>query len=163
MEYAGLVDITAINQPKNGLLFKHWDKHWWHAISFFSFTRWRFEFWLKIEAGFGHSDTASMDLLWLPIWACIHYKILMLVHRAVNRMGPVCLQSLVAPYTPGQSLCSSCSLLLARPRARTKAGDAAFPSAVAVLWNLPLVLRQIQDERGFRTALKTYLFRHAHS
>ena len=48
-----------------------------------------------------------------------------------------------------KSLGSSYSLLLARPGARTEAGDAAFPSAASVLWNnLPLVLRQIQDERS---------------
>ena len=76
-----------------------------------------------------------------------------MVHRAVNRVGSVYLRSLVTPYTPGRSLCSSCSLLLARPKAR----DAASPPAAAVLWNNPpLALRQIQDETSFKTALKAY-------
>ena len=36
---------------------------------------------------FDHVGPVLMDLHWLPIWARIHYKILMLVRKAVNRMG----------------------------------------------------------------------------
>ena len=74
-------------------------------------------------------------------------------------VGPAYLRSLVAPpphpvgaFVPAAACCW--------PRARTAAGDAAFPSAAAVLWNnLPLVLRQIEDAISFKTAWKTYLFR----
>ena len=74
-------------------------------------------------------------------------KILMLVHRGVNGMGPVYSQRGHPLYTqavPSLKLQPVAGLA----RARTKVGDATLPSAVATsgttcLW----FLRQIQDEK----------------
>ena len=99
------------------------------------------------------------ELHWLPVESRIHFKIMVLVHRAVNDTEPVYLQELVNMYRPGRSLRSQSDRLLTRPRTRSRAGDATFVSAAADLWNnLPLNLRLIEDICSFRTALKTHYF-----
>ena len=95
----------------------------------------------------------------LPVESRIHLKIIVLVHRAVSDTGPVYLQELVNMYKPARSLRSQSDRLLTRPRTRSRAGDAAFASAAADLWNnLPLNLRLIEDICSFRTALKAHYF-----
>ena len=56
---------------------------------------------IVVASKFDHVTPLLMDLHWLPICSRIHYKILMLVRKAVNRVGPVYLRSLVGPYTLG--------------------------------------------------------------
>ena len=97
-----------------------------------------------------------MDLHWLPVRARISYKICVLAHKAVHGVGPVYLRDLICLYMPERSLRSGDRLQLARPRTRTKAGDAAFSVAAADLRNgLPTTTRRIHDEDSFKAALKT--------
>lgn len=109
---------------------------------------------------FDHVTPVLRELHWLPIRARIHYKIMVLVHKAVNNSGPIYLRDLINLYAPGRTLRSGSSLLLARPRTRSKAGDATFTSAAADLWNnLPVSLREIDSEASFKSALKTHDFK----
>ena len=106
-----------------------------------------------------HVTPILRELHWLPVESRIHFKIMVLVHRAVNDTGPVHLQELVNMYRPGRSLHSQSDMLLTRPRTRSRAGDPTFVSAAADLWNtLPLNLRLIEDIGSFRTALKAHYF-----
>lgn len=99
------------------------------------------------------------DLHWLPVCDRARFKLLVLVHRAVNNCGPTYLQELVSIHVPARALRSAGSGLLARQRTRCKFGDASFVVAAAELWNnLPSSLRQINSESGFKQALKTHYF-----
>ncbi|CAB1414671.1 unnamed protein product [Pleuronectes platessa] len=42
---------------------------------------------------------------WLPVAACIRFKTLVLVYRAVNGSGPVHIQDLIKPHSPFTALC----------------------------------------------------------
>ena len=106
-----------------------------------------------------HVTPILQELHWLLVESRIHFKIMVLVHRAVNDTGPVYLQELVNMYRPGRSLRSQSDRLRTRPRTRLRAGDATSVSAAADLWNtLPLNLRLIEDFCSFRTALKAHYF-----
>ena len=62
-------------------------------------------------------------------------------------------------HVPMRSLRSAGSRLLARPRTRCKAGDASFAAAAPDLWNeLPMSIRELTSEPGFKRALKTHFF-----
>ena len=106
-----------------------------------------------------HVTPILRELHWLPVESRIHFKIMVLVHWAVNDTGPVYLQELVNMYRPGRSLRSQSARLLTRPRTRSRARDATFVSAASDLWNtLPLNLRLIEDICSFKTALKAHYF-----
>ena len=106
-----------------------------------------------------HVTPILRELHWLPVESRIHFKIMVLVHRAVNDTGPVYLQELVNMYRPGRSLRSQSDRLLTRPRTRSRTGDVTVVSAAADLWNnLPLNVRLIEDICSFRTALKAHYF-----
>jgi hypothetical protein len=99
------------------------------------------------------------DLHWLPVRERARFKVLVLVHRAVNNCGPVYLRELVSIYVPTRSLRSAGNRLLVRARTRCRAGDASFAAAAADLWNgLPLPLRELTSEAAFKGALKTHYF-----
>ena len=99
---------------------------------------------------FENMKKVLMDLHWLPVRARISYKTCVLAHKAVHGEGPVYLRDLICLYMPGRSPRSGDSLQLARPRTRTKAGDAAFSVAAADLWNgLPTTIRRIHDEEFY--------------
>ena len=114
---------------------------------------------ILLKSKYEHVTPVLRELHWLPVESRIHFKIMVLVHRAVNDTGPVYLQELVNMYRPGRSLRSQSDRLLTRPRTRSRAGDASFVSAAADLWNnSPLNLRLIEDICNFRTALKAHYF-----
>ena len=105
---------------------------------------------------FDHMTTSLLDLHWLPVHPLISYKICVLAHKAFQGVGPTYLRDLICLYMPGRSLRPGCSLQLARPLTRTKAGDTAFSIAEADLWNgLPTTIRGIHDENSFKAAIKT--------
>ena len=52
-----------------------------------------------------HVTSILRELHWLPVESRIHFKIMVLVHRAANDTGPVYLQELATSmYRPGRSL-----------------------------------------------------------
>ena len=93
------------------------------------------------------------ELHWLPVRERVCFKIMLIVHRAVNCRGPVYLRDLICIYTPTRALRSEGTKQLKRPKTNCKAGDASFPAAAPDLWNrLPFSLRELCNENSFKNA-----------
>ena len=59
---------------------------------------------------YSHITPALYDLHWLPIHACIHFKILLLAFKVIHRQAPTYLSSLVSVKSKSYySLYSNCS------------------------------------------------------
>ena len=106
------------------------------------------------------------DLHWLPIRACINFKVLFLTFKVLYGLAPQYLQSVISVKTSCYNLRGSNTLLLAMPSVKSKAmlGDWAFAVAAPSLRNsLPRELRSITCVHSFKAHLKTFLFRHAYT
>ena len=103
------------------------------------------------------------ELHWLPVKERISFKLMLLIFKALNGLGPKYLSELLTPYAPKRTLRSQDQLLLQIPRSRLKtAGDRAFSIAGPNLWNtLPFDVRDSQTLNQFKTKLKTHLFSQA--
>ena len=119
---------------------------------------------VTLSKRFDHITPILFKLHWLPLGYRIHLKILLLVYKCLNGLGPTYLSELLR-YTNGpQLLHSSSQNFLSVPRTRFKAyGDRAFSTAAPRLWNqLPPELRSVTSVDQFRSQLKTYLFKLAY-
>lgn len=102
-------------------------------------------------------------LHWLPVPQRIIYKILLLTHKALHGMAPVYLSELLIKYKPCRSLRSGQDQLLVVPQSRVQAGNRRFASAAPRLWNaLPHNIRHIDNITGFKSSLKTHLFKQSY-
>ena len=96
-------------------------------------------------------------LHWLPVQQRIEFKILLIVFKCLNSMGPEYLQSMLS-YR-----CVNTTPVLIEPRTSTSLGDRAFQIVGPRLWNsLPDHAKTCNTLLSFKTALKTYLFNKAH-
>ena len=107
--------------------------------------------------------TRSVPLLrslhWLPVKYRVHFKICLLIYKALQEEQPVYLRSLIAIVLPSRSLTSKRGTTLSIPRIKTITGERAFSSCAPSLWNnLPLSVRSATSVATFRRRLKTYLF-----
>ena len=99
------------------------------------------------------------SLHWLPVRKRIHFKLMLLVYRALNGISPQYIKDSLHPYNPTRTLRSGGHNLLQIPRTCRSWGDNAFSHAGAQLWNkLPSSLRCIPTYSTFKDNLKTYLF-----
>ena len=106
-----------------------------------------------------HITPVLRSLHWLPVCQRIDFKILLLVYKALNGLGPKYIQDLLVRYEPTRSLRSSGSSLLSVPRVRTKHGEAAFSFYAPQMWNkLPETCRSADTLSSFKSRLKTFLF-----
>ena len=106
-----------------------------------------------------HITPVLKSLHWLPVSQRIDFKILLLVYKALNGLGPKYIQDLLVPYEASRPLRSSGTGLLCVPRTRTKQSEAAFSYYAPHLWNkLPEHLRSSQTVSSFKSGLKTLLF-----
>ena len=113
-----------------------------------------------------HMTPHLFKLHWLPVDARIKYKIACLSYRAFHGVGPVYLSDLVQIHVPARVTRSASDKFTLEPRrVITKSfGERAFYYAAPEVWNsLPLLIRSIEDESVFRSALKTHLFRKAYN
>jgi hypothetical protein len=103
------------------------------------------------------------ELHWLPVAQRISFKILVLVFKSLNGLGPQYLTELLDAYVPTRSLRSQDQLLLLIPKTRLiTAGDRAFRVAGPKLWNvLPNDVRSAKSLVTFKSKLKSYLFKQA--
>ena len=108
-----------------------------------------------------HITPVLKDLHWLPVQQRIEFKIVLLVFKAQTGLAPGYLRDLLVPYQPPRALRSIDLSLLKMPRSRTKTyGDRSFEVAGPRLWNkLPHDLRRATELEGFKTALKSHLFK----
>ena len=90
---------------------------------------------IKRVAKYSNITPVLKGLHWLPVRGLVCFKIMLLVHRAVNCRGPVYLHDLICIYMPTRSLCSEETKHLKRPKTNCEAGNATFPAAAPDLWN----------------------------
>ena len=120
---------------------------------------------LALRRGNRESITECLkELHWLPIKQRIEYKILMLTHKCVNKIGPNYLLDLIHMQPPRRDGLRSSQMtnLLLRPSTVCKTFvNRSFSVGAPVLWNaLPDSMRRM-DFLTFKKALKTHLFRQA--
>ena len=91
---------------------------------------------------FDHITPVLIKLHWLPIPLRITYKLLLLVFKAQNNLGPCYLTELLTPYAPSRQLRSSSKALLQPKKSKlVHYGDRSFSVLAPSLWNdLPLAL-----------------------
>ena len=96
------------------------------------------------------------ELHWLPVKLRIKYKLLSVVHKSLNGVGPSYLADLLCEVQGRTRAASSRDLVVKRTRSRY--GDRSFSSCGPCLWNsLPHHLRTLAEE-DFKRELKTFLF-----
>ena len=90
----------------------------------------------------------------------IDFKVLLLVFKCLNGLGPSYLSDLLLSYQPSRTLRSSGTGLLIVPKVRTKThGEAAFSHYGPRLWNsLPEGVRTAETVDIFKRRLKTHFF-----
>uniref|UniRef100_A0A669CX68 Reverse transcriptase domain-containing protein n=1 Tax=Oreochromis niloticus TaxID=8128 RepID=A0A669CX68_ORENI len=110
--------------------------------------------------GRAHITPVLESLHWLPVCFRIDFKVLLLVFKCLNGLGPSYLSDLLLPYKPLRTLRSSGTGLLIVPKVRTHThGEAAFQWYGPRLWNsLPEELRAAENVHVFKNRLKTHLF-----
>ena len=102
---------------------------------------------------YSHVTQALQDLHWLPVRARIHFKILLLVFKAIHGLASpyICDLITVKPKS-SYDLRSYSSLLLEPPKKKmlSTLGARSFSAAAPCLWNsLPAELRNIQSLCSF--------------
>ena len=106
-----------------------------------------------------HITPVLRSLHWLPVCHRIDFKILLLVYKSLNGLGPKYISELLPRYEPSRPLRSSGSGLLIVPRIKTKHGKAAFSHYATDSWNkLPDDLRSAPTLPIFKNRLKTLMF-----
>ena len=113
-----------------------------------------------------HITPILHDLHWLPIKFRIHYKILLIVFKALHNLAPAYISELLE-MRPDRviSLRDNCTCLLIVPPTNKKYeqySDKNFKRYAPILWNaLPLDLRKCEKLDSFKRLLKTHLFKSA--
>jgi len=112
-----------------------------------------------------HITPVLKNLHWLPIDKRIEFKILLTTFKALTGLAPGYIHDLLQPYQPPRALRSMNLSLLKKPRSRTKSfGNRSYAVCAPHLWNkLPRKLRQAVELEGFKSALKSHLFKQAFS
>ena len=111
-----------------------------------------------------HITPVLKHLHWLPVHHRIHHKLLSITHRAVKENTPQYLAELIPRYSNLPKLRSSSTSLLERPKTKdiktVTYGERTFKNLATLNYNLlPENIRNIDSVPGFRSALKTHLFR----
>lgn len=115
---------------------------------------------------FHHISSALYNLHWLPVAYRVHFKLLLLIYKALNNQGPLYIKEYLQPHSvQGHQLRSCDQGLLKVPRTNFKTyGDRAFARSGPFLWNeLPLEIRNSPSVTIFKSKLKTHLFKLAYS
>ena len=112
------------------------------------------------------SITAVLQHLhWLPVKWRIHYKIVVLVFRALHGLAPAYVTTLITSYEPRRALRSAGTALLCVPRHNLERyGRRSFSCAGPALWNsLPETMRLADSLNTFKSQLKTHYFKLAYN
>lgn len=103
-----------------------------------------------------------ISLHWLPIKQRIKFKILLIVYKCLNGIGPLYLSELLSSYSNSESrqcLRSGSLDNLYIPRSSNSFGDRSFFVCAPKLWNtLPVRIRNSPSVDTFKKSLKTFLF-----
>ena len=109
---------------------------------------------------FCHITPILMDLHWLRVTARIHYKIILIVYKALHGQAPQYLAALIQPRTRNSRLRQIYDVTdLNTPRSTKAATKQAFGLAGPTLWNsIPTELRHCDSVNVFKKKLKTHFF-----
>ncbi len=106
-----------------------------------------------------HITPVLRSLHWLPVTFRIDFKVLLLVYKSLNGLGPKYMSDMLTEYKPNRPLRSVGSSQLEIPRVHTKQGESAFSYYAARSWNqLPEEIRYAKTLATFKSSLKTHLF-----
>ncbi len=106
-----------------------------------------------------HITPVLRSLHWLPVTFRIDFKVLLLVYKSLNGLGPKYIADMLTEYKPNRPLRSLGSSQLKIPRVHTKQGESAFSYYAARSWNqLPEEIRCAKTLATFKSRLKTHLF-----
>ncbi len=106
-----------------------------------------------------HITPVLRSLHWLPVTFRIDFKLLLLVYKSLNGLGPKYMSDMLTEYKPNRPLRSLGSSQLEIPRVHTKQGESAFSYYAARSWNqLPEEIRCAKTLATFKSSLKTHLF-----
>ena len=101
-----------------------------------------------------HLGNTLKELHWLPIGYRIKFKVLLLVYKCLNGMGPdyLCSMFKFANFNH--------FIYLIEPRVMSHYGERCFQRVGPKLWNeLPLEIKSSTTIDSFKACLKTYLFK----
>ncbi len=99
------------------------------------------------------------SLHWLPVTFRIDLKVLLLVYKSLNGLGPKYIANMLTEYKPNRPLRSVGSSQLEIPRVHTKQGESTLSYFAARSWNqLPEEIRCAKTLATFKSRLKTHLF-----
>ncbi|KAK3517719.1 hypothetical protein QTP70_016392, partial [Hemibagrus guttatus] len=102
---------------------------------------------------FSHTTPLLRSLHWLPVAACIRFKILMLAYKAKNGPAPSYLKALITPRTAPRSLRSTSTAQLVPPSLREKVRYTSrlFSVLAPRWWNeFPLGIRTAESLTIFK-------------
>ncbi len=106
-----------------------------------------------------HITPVLRSLHWLPVTFRIDFKVLLLVYKSLNCLGPKYIADMLTEYKPNRPLRSLGSSQLEIPRVHTKQGESNFSYYAARSWNqLPEEIRCAKTLATFKSRLKTHLF-----
>ncbi len=106
-----------------------------------------------------HITPVLRSLHWLPVTFRIDFKVLLLVYKSLNGLGPKYMSDMLTEYKPNRPLRSLGSSQLEIPRVHTKQGESAFSYYAARSWNqLPEEIKCAKTLATFKSSLKTHLF-----
>ncbi len=106
-----------------------------------------------------HITPVFGSLHWLPVTFRIDFKVLLLIYKSLNGLGPKYISDMLTEYKPNRPLRSLVSSPLEIPRVHTKQGESAFSYYAARSWNqLPEEIRCAKTLAIFKSRLKTHLF-----
>ncbi len=89
----------------------------------------------------------------------IDFKVLLLVYKSLNGLGPKYIADMLTEYKPNRPLRSVGSSQLEIPRFHTKQGESTFSYFAAHSWNqFPEEIRCAKTLATFKSSLKTHLF-----
>ncbi len=106
-----------------------------------------------------HLTPVRRSLHWLPVTFRIDFKVLLLVYKPLNGLGPKYTADMLAEYKPNRPLRSVGSSQLEIPRVHTKQGESTFSYFATRSWNqLPEEIRCAKTLATFKSRLITHLF-----
>ncbi len=103
--------------------------------------------------------SVCFSLHWLPATFRIDFKVLLLVYKSFNGLGPKYIADMLTEYKPNRPLRSVGLSQLEIPRVHTKQVESAFRYFAAHSWNQLLEeIRWAKSLATFKSRLKTHLF-----
>ncbi len=106
-----------------------------------------------------HITPVLRSLHLLPVTSRIDFKVLLLVYKSLNGLGPKYVADMLTEYKPNRPLRSVGSSQLEIPRVHTKQEESAFSYFAAHSWNqLPEEIRCAKTLATCKSRLKTHMF-----